>query len=103
MLKLTSENFEEEVINSDKPVLIDFWAGWCGPCRALAPTIHKLAVDYVETVKIASLNTDENPEVARSYNITSLPTLLFFKNGKPTKKVVGLQSEQMLKEHLDNL
>jgi len=103
MLKLTSENFEEEVVNSDKPVLVDFWASWCGPCRMLTPLVHKLAVDYIETVKIASLNTDENPEIARSYNITALPTLVFFKNGRPTKKMTGVQSERVLRENLDNL
>ena len=103
MLKLTSENFDEEVLNSDKPVLVDFWASWCPPCRALAPIVHKLAVDYIETVKIASLNTDENPDISHSYSITALPTLVFFENGKPIKKITGMQSERVLREHLDNL
>jgi len=103
MLKLDNENFNEEVINSDKPVLVDFWASWCPPCRALTPLIHKLAVDYIETVKIASVNTDENPELAHAYDIKALPTLVFFKNGRPTKKMVGVQSEHVLRENLDNL
>ncbi len=87
--EITDTNFESEVLNSSVPVLVDFWAPWCGPCRALAPTIDQLASEYAGKVKIVKLNTDENPESAVKFRINSIPNLIFFKGGKPVNQLIG--------------
>ena len=95
--EFTTANWDQEVVQSDKPVLVDFWAPWCGPCRALAPTIDKLAEQYAGKVKVGKLNTDENPELAVKYGITGIPQVLIFKGGdQPKDRLVGLQSEAAL-------
>ena len=89
---ITEENFENEVLNSDKPVLVDFWAQWCGPCRMLGPIIEEIANDYEGKVKVGKVN-DEQPNLASKYGIASIPTVIVFKNGKPEKTLVGLRSK----------
>jgi thioredoxin 1 len=97
VVELTTDNWEQEVVKSDKPVLVDFWAPWCGPCRALAPTIDKLADQFAGKVKVGKLNTDDSPDVAVRYGISGIPQLLIFKGGdQPKDRLVGLQSESAL-------
>ena len=98
-IELTKDNFQEEVLNSELPVVVDFWAAWCGPCRAIAPTIEAIAVEYKGKVKVCKLNVDENNELASQYHVMSIPTILFFKDGKVDKQHVGLISkEKMIKK-----
>ncbi len=93
---LNKENFEREVINSDIPVLVDFWATWCGPCRMLAPEIEKLAKDYEGKVKVAKLNVDEELNVALRYNIDAIPQVFLFKNGQVVDKSIGYATKEEL-------
>lgn len=95
---LTAENFEAEVINSDKPVLIDFWASWCGPCRMLAPVIEELANEYEGMVKVGKVNVDDEPALAASFQIASIPTLLYFKEGKIAGSSVGVIPKEQIIE-----
>ena len=90
--KLTTANFNEEVLQSDKPVLVDFWATWCMPCKMLAPTLEALSSESTDFV-VGKVDIDENPELAQQYRIMSIPTLLVFKNGKVTASAVGVQSK----------
>ncbi len=99
--QFTDANFEQEVLKSQVPVLVDFWAEWCQPCRRLAPTIEKLATDYNGRVKIGKLDTDSNHGVASKYAISAIPTVLLFKGGQVTQKFVGLRAEKDFKEVLD--
>ena len=94
--QLTDSNFEGEVINSEKPVLVDFWAVWCGPCRVITPEIEKLAGEKSEELKIGKLNVDENRDTAIKYSISSIPTLLLFKNGEVVKKIIGIMSKDKI-------
>ena len=94
--QLTDLNFEGEVINSEKPVLVDFWAVWCGPCRVIAPEIEKLAEEKSEELKIGKLNVDDNRDTAIKYGISSIPTLLLFKNGEVVKKLIGAMSKNKI-------
>ena len=99
--EFTDQNFETEVINSDQPVLVDFWAEWCGPCRMLAPTIDKIATDYAGKVKVGKVDTDSNREVSMKYGISAIPTVILFKNGQVAQKFVGLRQEKDFKEAID--
>lgn len=96
---ITNENFEKEVLQSDKPVLVDFWASWCVPCQMLAPTVAELAKDHPE-ISIGKINVDEEQELAQRFRVMSIPTLLLFKNGKPVTASVGVQPKQALEELL---
>lgn len=87
--EVSDTSFEQEVLKSSIPVLVDFWAPWCGPCRALAPTIDEVATQYAGKVKVVKLNTDENPESAVKFRINSIPNLIFFKDGKPVDQLIG--------------
>jgi thioredoxin 1 len=89
---LTSENFENEVLKSDKNVLVDFWASWCGPCKMLAPTIEAIAEEY-DSFKVGKVNVDDEPDLAQAYGISSIPTLILFKDGKAADMMVGLRSK----------
>ena len=102
-ITLTDDNFEAEVINSDTPVLVDFWAAWCGPCRMIAPTIEKLATDFDGKAKVGKLDVDNNPNVAMKYGVRSIPTLLFFKGGEVVDQVVGVAPGNALAERLEQL
>ena len=89
---LTSENFENEVLKSDKNVLVDFWASWCGPCKMLAPTIEQIA-EECDSFKVGKVNVDDEPDLAEAYGISSIPTLILFKDGKAADMLVGLRSK----------
>lgn len=100
-VEFTDQNFQQEVLDSDKPVLVDFWAEWCMPCRMLAPTIEKLAREYSGRVKVGKLDTDANRDVSIKYGISAIPTVILFKNGEVAQKFVGLRNERDFKEAID--
>ena len=95
-LKITSENFEREVLNSDKPVLIDFWAPWCGPCKMLSPTISEIAEEYKDKVKVGKVNVDEEGELAAMFRVSSIPLLVVMKNGKVVNSTVGVRPKSQI-------
>jgi thioredoxin 1 len=101
MLKLNGDNFEEEVLNSDQPVLVDFWAPWCGPCQVLGPVIEELA-EEIEGAKIGKLNVDESQQIAGKYQIQGIPTVVLFKNGEPKERLVGVRSKDEYKQAIEN-
>lgn len=96
-IKLTTDNFESEVLKSDKPVLVDFWAEWCGPCKSLSPIIEELAKEYRE-IKVGKVNVDEEQELVSKFEIMGIPTLLVFKEGKVVNRAVGTRSKQQILE-----
>ena len=98
---VTDADFTEEVLNSDLPVLVDFWADWCGPCKMVAPIVEELANDYDGKLKVMKVDVDSSPLTAGTYGIRSIPTLLIFKDGKPVQQVVGAVPKQMLQEKID--
>ena len=93
-IMITSENFDRTVMQSEKTVLIDFWAGWCGSCRMLAPIIDEIAEEYADTVTAGKINVDEQPQLAAAFGVESIPTLIAFKNGVPLGALVGLQTKE---------
>jgi len=99
--EVTDGNFQESVLGSDQPVLVDFWAEWCGPCRMIAPTIEALAEDFAGKATIGKLNIDSNPETPMQYGVRSIPTLLIFKGGEVVEQVVGLTDKETLQALLD--
>jgi thioredoxin 1 len=98
---VTTNNFENEVLKSNSPVLVDFWAAWCGPCRMVAPVIDQLAEQYSGKVKVVKLNVDENPEIAEKYQILSIPTVYLFKNGSKAEEMVGARPKQSFEEMIN--
>ena len=100
-VEVSGNNFKQEVLESSIPVLVDFWASWCMPCRMLAPTIEKLAEENQGKLKVCKLNTDENQNIAAQYGIQGIPTLIVFKEGKEVGRTVGVMSKEKLQEKLD--
>lgn len=102
---VSDNSFETDVLQSDKPVLVDFWAAWCAPCRMLAPTVEAVAEKYTTNARVVKLNVDENPSVSQRYGIKGIPTLILFKNGKEEERVVGATSKEaisrMLEKHIN--
>ena len=99
-LHLTEKNFEQEVLKSNVPVLVDFWAEWCGPCRAIAPIVEELATELQGKMKVAKVDVDQAQELAVEYNVMSIPTLLIFKNGKPVEEIVGAMLKPQLMDKI---
>ncbi len=99
--EITKGNFDEEVLKAEIPVLVDFWADWCGPCRSIAPVVEALSEDYRDKLKFAKVNVDDLPDIASRYGIMSIPTILIFHKGKIVSQVVGAQSKAQFKNILD--
>ena len=102
VVHFSDDNFAAEVLQSDRPVLVDFWATWCGPCRQIAPMIEELAAEYQGTVKVGKLNIDESPGIAQEYKVFSIPTLVVFQNGQDVQRFIGVQPKAKIKEALDS-
>lgn len=103
VIDVTTLTWDSEVIKSGGVVMVDFWAVWCGPCRMLAPTVEELAKEYAGKLKVAKVNTDENPDIASRYKIMGIPTVMFFKNGEKADQVVGAVPKAQLKAKIDSL
>lgn len=102
-LILTDQTFEQEVLQSRMPVLVDFWAPWCAPCRIVSPIVEELAKEYEGKLKVGKLNVDDNQETAGKYGIMSIPSLLIFKNGQPLKTMIGAQGKDSLKKGIEEV
>lgn len=102
-MEFTDQNFETEVLKSSEPVLVDFWAPWCGPCQAMGPVIDELAKDFSGKAKVGKINVDENSKIAQDFSIMSIPALKIFKGGKVVQEFVGMQAKETLKEALEKV
>jgi thioredoxin 1 len=102
-VELTDQNFDEVVLQSDKPVIVDFWAEWCGPCRMVGPIVEEIGNDYAEKAVVGKLDVDSNPNITRKYGIRNIPTVLFFKNGEVADKQVGAVPKSNLVNKLEGL
>jgi len=100
-LTITEQNFQQEVLQSDKPVLIDLWAVWCGPCKILSPIVEEIAKEYEGKIKVGKINVDENPNITRQYDVVSIPTLIMFKNGKIVSHMVGVQPKNFITNEIN--
>ncbi len=103
LVTITDDNFEEEVLKSDKPVLIDFWATWCGPCRMIAPIVEEMAVEYEDKAKIGKLDVDSNQQTSIKYGVRSIPTLLLFKDGELKETIIGAVPKAHLVDKLESV
>ncbi|MBI5855393.1 MAG: thioredoxin [Nitrospirae bacterium] len=101
--KVDSSSWNSQVMKASELVMVDFWAVWCGPCQMLAPIVDELATEYTGKVRVMKLNTDENPEIAGQYQVMSIPTILFFKNGQVVEKLIGARPKRAFKEIIDSL
>jgi thioredoxin 1 len=102
-LEVTDSTFEQEVLQSTQPVLVDFWAVWCGPCKAIAPIVEELASEYEGKLKVMKLDVDDNPRTATAYGVQSIPTLLVFKDGKPAERIVGAVPKKVIVDKLQGV
>nr|WP_308870973.1 thioredoxin [Orenia metallireducens] len=102
-VEVNKDNFEEEVLNSDMPVVVDFWAPWCGPCQAIAPVLEELGAEYTGKVKVAKVNVDDNQELATEYQVASIPNLVFFKGGEAVDRQIGFSSKGDLENKINSL
>lgn len=93
---ITTENFEQEVLKSEKPVLVDFWAEWCGPCKALEPIVAQISREYAQVLKVGKLNVDDHPDLAIRYGVMGIPTLILFKDGQEVARIIGYQPRERL-------
>lgn len=102
-LEVTDSTFAQEVLQSQQPVLVDFWAVWCGPCRAVAPIVEELAGEYEGKLKVMKLDVDNNPQTAATYGVQSIPTLLVFKDGKPAERIIGAVPKKVIADKLQSV
>lgn len=102
-LNFTDQDFKAEVLESSQPVIVDFWAPWCAPCRIVSPVIDELAREYEGKIKVGKMNVDENPQTASNYGVMSIPSIVFFKNGQPVKTMVGAQSKENYKQTIEGI
>ena len=102
-VNVTDENFDTEVIKSDKPILVDFWAEWCGPCKQLSPTVEEIALENQDKLKVCKMDVDSNREIAAKYGIRSIPSLIIFKNGEPAGVEIGALSKQQLEDFISTV
>jgi thioredoxin 1 len=103
LLQVTDGDFEQQILQSEKPALVDFWAAWCGPCRTVGPVVEELAGEYAGKIKVAKLNVDENKETPTKYGIRGIPTLILFKDGQVVDQIVGAVPKSRIKELLDRV
>jgi len=103
VLEVSDSSFETDILKSDKPALVDFWAAWCGPCRAIAPVVKELAEKYADRLKVAKMNVDENPATPSKYGIRAIPTLLFFKDGKLADQITGAVSKNIIESGIKKI
>lgn len=102
MINLTNENFEKEVISSKKPILVDFWASWCGPCQMIAPIVEEISNELSERIEVGKINVDEQPEIAIKYDVMSIPTLILFKDGKVVNTISGYHSKEEILDFINS-
>jgi thioredoxin 1 len=100
-LELNENNFKQEVLDSSIPVLVDFWATWCGPCRMVGPIVEEIASDYKDKVKVGKVNTEDNASLAGEYGVISIPTMIIFKNGKPVDQIIGAVPKEVIVKKMD--
>ncbi len=101
--EVTESNWDEEVMNSDLPILVDFWADWCGPCKQIAPALHELALEYDGQMSVGKLDVDSSPNIAMKYGVRSIPALIFFKNGEAVHTIVGARPKGALQKEIDKV
>ena len=102
-IEVTEDNWDDEVLNAEVPVLVDFWAEWCGPCKMIAPAVHELALEYDGQLNVGKLDVDSSPNIATKYGIRSIPALIFFKGGQPVHQIVGARPKSALKSEIDKV
>ncbi len=102
-IEVTEANWEEQVLQSDVPVMVDFWAEWCGPCKMIAPSVHDMAVEYDGQLSVGKLDVDNSPQIAMKYGVRSIPALIFFKGGQPVDQIVGAVPKGRLKQKIDDV
>ena len=103
ILEIDDDSFEEKILNAEKPVMVDFWAPWCGPCKAIGPTVEALAQTYGDQMMFAKVNVDENPESPSKYGVQAIPTLIFFQNGQIADQITGMVAKEKLEETINKM